>query len=147
MNCLCLNTRRAARSLTALYEEHLRECKISPAQFGLLSLLIKRPGICQLEIAEAVGLDQTTLSRNLQLLIANKWIKRSSSSSDRRQSLYAITPAGEKLRKKAQPRWNRAQELMRARLGEDWDTAFILLKRLSDGAEALGVAAVEVHLP
>jgi DNA-binding MarR family transcriptional regulator len=136
MNCLCLNTRRAARSLTALYEEHLRGCSVTPAQFGLLSLLAERPGLSQQEIAEAAGLDQTTLSRNLQLLIDNKWIKRSRSATDRRQSLYAITPVGVKLREKALPHWNRAQQRMREVLGEDWEIAFAVLRRLSDGVAA-----------
>jgi DNA-binding MarR family transcriptional regulator len=145
MRCLCLNARRAARSLTALYDEELRACNVTPAQFGLLSLLAARPKMSQVEIAEAVGLDQTTLSRNLQLLIANKWIKLARSTVDRRQSLYAITAAGVKLRREALPHWNRAQELMRERLGEDWETAFTLLQRLSEGAEALNVATVEVR--
>jgi DNA-binding MarR family transcriptional regulator len=145
MRCLCLNARRAARSLTALYDEELRAYNVTPAQFGLLSLLATRPGMSQVEIAEAVGLDQTTLSRNLQLLIANKWIKRVRSTKDGRQSLYAITAAGAKLRKEALPHWDRAQELMRERLGEDWETAFALLQRLSKGAETLNVARVEAR--
>ena len=90
----------------------------------------------QVEIAEAVGLDQTTLSRNLQLLITNKWIKRTRSATDARQSLYAITAAGEKLQKEALPHWSRAQQRMREVLGADWETAFVLLQRLSDGAGA-----------
>jgi DNA-binding MarR family transcriptional regulator len=136
MRCLCLNARRAARSLTALYDEELRVCNVTPAQFGLLTLLTNRPGMSQVEIAEAVGLDQTTLSRSLQLLIGNKWVKRSHSAEDARQSLYAITAAGVTLHKEALPRWNRAQDRMREVLGGDWETAFALLQRLSDGAEA-----------
>jgi DNA-binding MarR family transcriptional regulator len=136
MKCLCLNTRRAARSITAVYEEHLRVCNVTSAQFGLLSLLAERAGLSQTEIAEAAGLDQTTLSRNLQIVIANKWVKRTPSTRDRRQSLYAITSAGVKLRMEAMPHWNRAQQHMREALGADWETAFAVLQRLSDGAEA-----------
>lgn len=136
MKCLCLNTRRAARSLTALYEEHLRPCNLTPAQFGLLSMLAECPGLPQHEIAETAGLDQTTLSRSLQLLITSKWIKRSRSTTDRRQTLYAITPAGVKVRKEALPHWNRAQQHMRERLGTDWETAFAVLQWLSEGTSA-----------
>ncbi len=61
MNCLCLNTRRAARGLTRIYEEHLLPAKLTPAQFGLLSMLAARPGLSQAELAEVVDLDQPTL--------------------------------------------------------------------------------------
>lgn len=132
MDCLCLNTRRAARTLTRLYEEHLHPCNLTPAQFGLLSVLAARPNLSQLDLAETVDLDQTTLSRNLQLLIDRKWIKREPSKEDRRQTLYAITLAGLKLRAEALPHWNRAQQQMRKRLGDDWETAFSILQRLSN---------------
>ena len=136
MNCLCLNTRRAARSLTRLYEDHLRPCNLTPAQFGLLSVLAQRPNLSQLDLAEFLDLDQTTLSRNLRHLIANKWLKRSRSTEDRRQSLYTITPAGLELRRNALPHWNRAQQQMRENLGTDWETAFSILQRLTNVAAA-----------
>ena len=136
MNCLCLNTRRAARTLTRLYEEHLRPCNLTPAQFGLLSLLTMRPNLSQLDLAETIDLDQTTLSRNLKLLIDNKWIKRTRSKEDRRQTLYTITPTGRELRGEALPHWNRAQQQMCESLGADWETAFAILQRLSNVAAA-----------
>ncbi len=136
MNCLCLNTRHAARTLTRLYEEHLRPCNLTPAQFGLLSLLVRRPNLSQLDLAETIDLDQTTLSRNLKLMIANKWIKRTRSKEDRRQTLYTITAAGLERRRQALPHWNRAQRRMRESLGADWETAFAILQRLSNATAA-----------
>jgi DNA-binding MarR family transcriptional regulator len=136
MDCLCLNTRRAARTLTRLYEEHLRPCNLTAAQFGLLSLLAARPNLSQQDLAETLDLDQTTLSRNLRLLVSNKWIKRTRSKEDRRQTLYTITPAGLELRSDALPHWNRAQQQMRASLGSDWETALAIVKRLSIVASA-----------
>ena len=136
MTCLCLDTRRAARSLTRLYEDHLRPCNLTPAQFGLLSLLAAKPNLSQADLAEFLDLDQTTLSRNLRLLIANKWLKRSRSTMDRRQSLYTITPTGLELRRTALPNWNCAQQQMRENLGTDWETAFSILQRLTNVAAA-----------
>jgi DNA-binding MarR family transcriptional regulator len=134
MNCLCLNTRHAARSLTRLYEDHLRPCNLTPPQFGLLSLLAAKPNLSQADLAESLDLDQTTLSRNLRLLVANKWLKRSRSAADRRQTLYTITPTGLELRRTALPHWQRAQQQMHERLGADWDTAFAILQRLTNVA-------------
>jgi DNA-binding MarR family transcriptional regulator len=131
MNCLCLNTRHAARSLTRLDEEHLRPCGLTPPQFGLLSMLASTPGLSQQELAERLDVDQTTLSRNLRVMIANKWVARKRSREDRRLSCYAVTVAGLEARRAAEPHWKRAQDQMRETLGADWETAFAVLRRLS----------------
>jgi len=136
MDCLCLNTRHAARSLTRLYEEHLRPCNLTPAQFGLLSMLAQRPGLSQQVMADMLDLDQTTLSRNLRLMIANKWIAGTRSKEDRRQTCYAVTAEGLEVRRSAAVHWKRAQEHMREALGADWETAFAILRRLSSVAVA-----------
>ena len=136
MNCLCLNTRQAARALTRLYEEYLRPCDLTPPQFGLLSALAECPGLSQQGLADMLDLDQTTLSRNLRLLIENKWIKGTRSKEDRRLTCYAVTPAGLEVRQTAAPHWNRAQQHMREALGTDWETAFSVLRRLSSVAAA-----------
>jgi DNA-binding MarR family transcriptional regulator len=130
MSCLCLNTRRAARSLTRMYEDHLRPVNLTPAQFGLLSMLAARPGLSQVELAEAVDLVQTTLSRNLKLMAANKWIAGKQGPEDRRQTLYALTAAGRKVQETALPHWELAQRKMRKQLGADWEAALALVKRL-----------------
>jgi len=137
MNCFCANTRRAARSLTRLYEEHLRPSGLTPPQFGLLSLLATRPGIAQTKLAEAFDLDQTTLSRNLKLLISNKWVKRTRSPLDGRQSAYTITPAGLERRQAALPHWQRAQSQMRQALGADFEAVLALVQRVSIAAVGL----------
>ena len=136
MNCLCLNTRHAARALTRMYEDHLRPCNLTPPQFGLLSVLAERPGLSQQELADRLDLDQTTLSRNLRLLITNKWIKGIRSKEDRRLTCYSVTPDGLEVRQTAAPHWNRAQQHMREALGADWETAFAILRRLSSVAVA-----------
>jgi DNA-binding MarR family transcriptional regulator len=130
MNCLCLNTRRAARTLTRVYEDHLRPVNLTPAQFGLLSMLAQRPGLSQMELAEVVDLDQTTLSRSLKLMAANKWIAGKQGAEDRRKTLYALTAAGRKVHTAALPHWERAQQKMRKQLGADWEAALALVKRL-----------------
>jgi DNA-binding MarR family transcriptional regulator len=131
MNCLCLSTRRAARSLTRVYEEHLRPCGLTPPQFGLLSMMAAMPGLSQQALAERLDVDQTTLSRNLRLMIANKWIAQTRSKDDGRLSCYAVTTKGLEVRGKATAHWQRAQEQMRETLGTDWETAFAILRRLS----------------
>jgi DNA-binding MarR family transcriptional regulator len=130
MSCLCIQARRAARSLTQLYGEHLAPSGLTPAQFGLLSLLDARPHLSQAEIAEALDLDQTTLSRNLALLVAARTIKRAQGREDKRLATYVLTAAGAQKHRAALSGWLKAQQTMQQRLGSDWEIAQALLARL-----------------
>jgi DNA-binding MarR family transcriptional regulator len=134
MNCLCASTRRAARSLTSLYEQHLEGSKLSAAQFEVLQNLAARPGVSQAELVRILAVDQTTLSRNLQVLIARRWLKRSASKADARQSTYKLTAAGLATLNAALPAWKNAQQQMRQTLGTDFDAALALLARLQEAA-------------
>jgi DNA-binding MarR family transcriptional regulator len=134
MNCLCANTRRAARALTNLYEQNLLDCELTVSQFELLQNLSAQPGISQAELAKVLGADQPPLSRSLQLLIGRRWIKRSASKVDARQSIYTLTATGSAKLREALPVWKNAQQQMREALGSDFDTAIALLGRLQQAA-------------
>ena len=136
MNCLCASTRHAARLLTRVYEESLAQADVTPAQFELLGTIAARPGLPQTKLAEALGLDQTTLSRNLRLLLTRKWVQRTSSSEDRRQAAYTLSEAGRRAWQRALPYWQRAQDHLHAKLGSDWQMVWFALDRLTKSAEA-----------
>jgi DNA-binding MarR family transcriptional regulator len=132
MKCLCSTTRRAARLLTVYYEDALRPANLTPSQFELLATLSARPDLAQTAIAEAIAVDQTTLSRNLKLLIGRKWVRRAASSADRRQSVYSLTPAGRRIWREALPSWRHAQDQIRESLGSDWLNVWATLERLTN---------------
>ena len=130
MKCLCATTRRAARVLTKFYEQSLSRANITPAQFELLGTILGHPEWKQMELAEDLGLDQTTLSRNLNLLIKRKWIRRVLSSKDRRQTAYEVSQQGRVAFQQALPHWKHAQTVMKEQLGGDWQTFFTAVDRL-----------------
>ena len=132
MKCLCASTRHAARLLTRYYEEELRPANLTPAQFELLSTLTARPDWSQADLAEFLDLDQTTLSRNLKILIERKWVKRSASTKDQRQACYALTAEGRKAWQTALPYWEKAQSHMKQNLGSDWQSVLSVLDRLTN---------------
>ena len=134
MRCLCASTRHAARLLTRYYEEELRPAHLTPAQFELLSVLSARPGLSQSDLAKALDLDQTTLSRNLKVLISRKWIKHGASPQDRRQASYTLSAEGHKAWRYAVPYWQHAQTHMQQKLGSDWQTVWSALDRLINAA-------------
>jgi DNA-binding MarR family transcriptional regulator len=136
MKCMCAKTRRTARRLTRFYEERLRAVNLTAAQFELLSELAGGPGRSQVELAADLGLDQTTLSRNLKTLIANGWVIAASSVEDRRRAVYSLTAAGRATWQVAMPHWQAAHDHLRKAMGGEWQATFALLERLSAALSA-----------
>jgi DNA-binding MarR family transcriptional regulator len=130
VNCLCASTRHAARLLTRYYEEELRPANLTPAQFELLGTLSARPDLSQSDLARGLSLDQTTLSRNLKVLIGRKWVKRSPLTKDRRQVTYTLTAEGRKAWDRALPYWHRAHAHIQQTLGSEWQAVWSTLQHL-----------------
>ncbi|WP_296900683.1 MarR family winged helix-turn-helix transcriptional regulator [Thiohalocapsa sp.] len=72
--CLGFAVRRSARALAQYFDAALSPAGIKATQFALLNavFLLDRPGIQTL--AEALGMDRTTLTRNLRRLVHQGWV-------------------------------------------------------------------------
>ena len=68
LNCLCLHSRRAARRLTQIYDDALRSSGLRVTQFQLLSAVQSAGPVTQHRLADLLGTDRTTLTRNLGVL-------------------------------------------------------------------------------
>ncbi len=136
MKCLCAKTRRTARMMSKFYEDRLRPAGLTVAQFELLSELAGRPDRPQTGLAADLGLDQTTLSRNLKAMIGYGWLAAETSAKDKRQARYSLTPAGRETLQQALPRWQQAHNHVQEHLGKDWDEAWVLLDRLAVAVSA-----------
>src|SRR6266851_5238614 len=91
IGCACASVRRAARLVTQLYDEEFRG-HLEASQFALLSAIERQPGCNQSMLARALGLDKTTLSRNLSVLARRDWIERQE-ATDQRERGFRLTPA------------------------------------------------------
>ena len=114
--CYCATLRQAARAVTVLYEEMIAESGVHATQYTALQLLESAPNLTTTELAEAMGIDQTTATRTLAL------IKRSGLASDtvgqdRRQRRWNLTAKGQEQIRKLRPRWEAAQQAFEKRLG------------------------------
>lgn len=128
--CHCTNARRAARSLTELYDAALAPSGLKVTQFSLLWLTrrLGRPSISAL--AEATGLDRSTLGRNLRVLERAGHV-RLGPGPDERTRLVEITAAGGEAVAAALPIWERTQAAITAEVGAaDIETFGHVLRRL-----------------
>jgi len=140
-SCTCLRLRRAARDATRLYDGYLRPIGLGTNQLILLTVLHggnqQHGGITARALAEHIGADPTTLSRNLRPLIKRRLIATSVDPQDGRSRLLRITAKGEAKLRAAGPLWRKAQARMKAAVGEARLTALHGL--LDHAAESLAV--------
>jgi DNA-binding MarR family transcriptional regulator len=128
--CACAKLRRSARIVSALYDEALAPSGLSVAQFSLLRML-QRAGPCSLTaLAAATGHDRTTLNRTLRPLESAGFVA-SSSATDQRARIVAVTGKAKAAMRSAQPLWEEAQNRIEAALGpDDHQALFSILDRV-----------------
>lgn len=114
-DCLCFAARRAARAITQFYDRQLRESGLRSTQFTLLAFLLNAGTSSVNQAAEYLGMERTTLSRNLEPLLSAGYV-RVDSGEDRRVKMIAITTKGRAAARAALPLWRQAQQAMTARL-------------------------------
>ncbi|MFC5697615.1 MarR family winged helix-turn-helix transcriptional regulator [Pseudomonas sp. GCM10022186] len=124
--CLCTKLRRATRNVTRLYDDALAGVGLNVAQYSLLKNLsrLDQPSITGL--AEALGLDRSTLGRNLKVLEA-KHLVRLEGGEDQRNRLVSLTPAGRASLDEALQAWERVQVQMGQRMGLEKRAALMAL--------------------
>ena len=114
--CTNLKLRELSRVVTRHYDAYVAPTGLKNSQYSLLSHVVLlgplRPG----ELAARMKLDASTLTRNLQPLVAAGWVEQGP-GDDARSRLVVATEAGRAKRAEAQRAWKQAQLALNARLG------------------------------
>jgi MarR family transcriptional regulator, lower aerobic nicotinate degradation pathway regulator len=137
--------RRAHQISAAVFEEECRSVGLTPAQFGVLTVLRASPGLDQSSLARALGFDKVTVLRVLRGLESRGLVLRAPAPESRRNLAIALSPAGEKLLKQAHKPAERAYQRLMAPLAPDQQVQLVaLLQQLTEG---LAEHARAVFLP
>jgi DNA-binding MarR family transcriptional regulator len=115
--CLCLASRQAARAITRAFEQRMRGAGIRSTQFSLLVQLMRRGPLSIGDLAQHLGVERTTLTRNIAL-IEKKGLVASAPGEDARARIVTITKKGQAALTAALPAWRKAQESMSAVIGK-----------------------------
>ena len=107
-NCACSALRHAGRAMTQHYERHFRGSGLRATQFTVLVTLAQTGPLSISELSAILGLERTTLSRNLHLIENKGWISALDHDDQRVRSM-ALTPKGRKKAVTALPNWKRAE--------------------------------------
>ena len=114
--CYCATLRQVARAVTVLYEEILADSGVHATQYTALQVLDHAPDVTTTEVAQALGIDQTTATRTLAL-IRKSGLATDSVGSDRRERRWVLTSEGRAQLRTLRPKWEAAQEAFEKRLG------------------------------
>jgi DNA-binding MarR family transcriptional regulator len=124
--CFCLASRQAARKITRLYDSYMQEAGVRITQFTILSQLMLRGDMPIGKLATILGMERTTLTRNLTLLEQQKWISVKA-GEDPRARMIGITAQGRGVVRRSFPFWSKAQAHIGKLLGAEGQAALKLL--------------------
>jgi len=135
-SCVCFNLRRAARIVTQFYDVEMRRHGIRPTQATILMALNSKEAWSMAELSELLGLERTTLVRNLRPLQRDRLVMADAGGRGGRVELV-ITAEGRKQVEKFMPAWRAAQSAVVKTLGEkrwsailsDLETAALALSK------------------
>src|SRR5881628_2312864 len=101
-NCVCFNLRRATRVVTQFFDAEIRRYGIRPTQGSILASLKAKDTWSMAELSDWLGMDRTTLVRNLRPLQRDGFVNTVGGGRGNRVEL-AITAKGRKQIEKLTP--------------------------------------------
>jgi DNA-binding MarR family transcriptional regulator len=133
-NCACHKARTAARAVTRAYDEALRPVGLRATQLAVLVAVAMDDAISINALAQFMGMDRTTLTRNLRPL-EKEGLVTLGIEGWRRSRALTITKKGRFRLREALPLWSRAQQALRKQLGDrNWEVVHNALDHLIHAA-------------
>lgn len=138
ISCACFNLRRAARLVTQLYDAALQPSGLRCTQFSLLVGIQVNEPVSLSALAARLGMDRTTLTRNLEPLASQGLIRTRRARDDRRSREVVLTAVGRRKLNSVLPLWEGVQRSLLERLGKrEWGELYGLLGRTISAVHAL----------
>ncbi len=136
-DCICRAVREASRSLTNAYDRALAPSGLRTTQFTLLSVLERQSVASVNQLSEDLGIDQTTTTRNLNVLESAGFVERVP-HHDTRVKLMKLTSKGKQRRQAAIECWQEVQDQIKTSVSkEEWKTFQKVLRRIENSCRQL----------
>jgi DNA-binding MarR family transcriptional regulator len=125
--------RRAHQISAAVFEDACRDLGLTPAQFGVLTVLQAHPGLGQSTLARALGFDKVTVLRVLRGLESRGLVSRGPAQENRRNVCVTLTHEGETVLQQAQKPAEKAYKRLMAPLDRQQQEQLLELLQLLTG--------------
>ena len=116
--CTCFYLRRAARTISREYDRWLKPTGLKTTQFTLLSVASATGPLSITDLAAQLGMERTSLTRNLRPL-EERGLIAVSPEGWKRTRLVELTDAGREILNQALPLWGQAQHAVTERMGAE----------------------------
>ncbi len=134
--CACFTLRKTTRMVTQQYDDALRPSGLRTTQYSLLVTISRNEPIGVTDLAAKMGMDQTTVTRNVRILISQGFLI-GAPGRDRRRRLLSLTSLGQQKLADVQPLWCEAQSRFLQKLGDaEWDALLTSLQTARKAATA-----------
>jgi DNA-binding MarR family transcriptional regulator len=130
-NSLGYRLRVAQLRIFGAFSEVASAHELTPSQFAVLLLIEANPGIKQIELAEVLDLDRSSVLRLVDRCEAAKLVRRGSSKADRRIAPPVLTARGRALLEKLEPAVARKEAAASGLTRAERSTLARLLKRIA----------------
>jgi len=117
LQCVGFRLRRATRKVSQIYDQALQPLDLTGAQFSLLAHLPRGRQVPVGQLADELGTEASTLTRNLRPLERRGLLSLVEAPYDRRVKLVLSTKAGQELLAKAVPAWRSARAKLEQSVG------------------------------
>ena len=131
--CICTSLRTAAHASTALYDAYLAPSGLKVTMFRLLRRIAHLGDVSITKLAQEVGLDRSTLGRNLKVLARQDLIVMTNSTDGRARAIK-LTETGRCALDTAVPLWAAAQAELTTKIGPELAHVLKTLDALSESA-------------
>ena len=108
--CISAALRRTANLVTRVYNAYLAPSGLEVTQYSILRKIQSGKAGSASELAELVGVERSTLARNLERLVSAGLV--STLTGEGRRVRHELTPAGEQKIDAALPLWREAQQAL-----------------------------------
>ena len=116
--CSCHRLRKLSRMMTQRYDQALAPAGLNVNQYAILRRAQIQPRTVG-ELATTLGMERSTLSRDLKHLVAAGWVRLLRDPDDARQRRIEVLPAGAAVITQAEPLWRATQVQVEALMGVD----------------------------
>lgn len=117
VDCNCFASRKAARLITKLYEDHLSRVGLTSTQFSILVYVDEIGTVSMKDLVETLAMERTSVVRALQPLERDGFVVIGPDQEDARRNVVCLTHAGRAKLAEAVPVWQQAQAEFESRFG------------------------------
>jgi DNA-binding MarR family transcriptional regulator len=119
INCNCFASRKAARLITKMYEEHLATVKLTSTQLSILAYVDEVGTASMKDLVEVMVMERTSVIRALQPLERDGFLGMYPDEQDSRRKVVRLTDAGRAKLAEAMPVWQGAQAEFERKFGTE----------------------------